>query len=345
MERGFSMLKVPVIVLSGFLGSGKTTLLLRMLQEAASFGLIPAVLMNELGKQDVDGHLLQAASPDVNVEKLLDGCICCSKKSDISDAIKQLLKRKPDVILIELTGVANPEEIVDALTEPLLLPYVKLQKVITVLDAEHVLEYNSIFASDRELVHTLRRQMEVADLLLLNKIDLVTDKQRQSIEKTIRKWNERSPLLPTAHSLFDLKLIFGSLEQLESPAPTTAMQTFNRKMQVVKNVRPVSVQSSEPSMSYSRIQTITLSADYPHFITQRIVERYLAKWGSLLLRAKGYFSFEPGGQSFIMQYAGKRTNWQPAHFEGKPYLVLIGMDLDAEALEQDWKNSLSESRL
>lgn len=176
------MSKVPVIVLSGFLGSGKTTLLLRMLREAAAYHLMPAVLMNELGKQDVDGHHLLDASPDLPLTKLLDGCICCSRKSDIQDSLKQLLTRKPDVILIELTGVANPEEIVDALTEPALLPHVKLHKVITVLDAEHVLAYNSIFASDRELVHTLRRQMEVADLLLLNKIDLISDKQLKSIE-------------------------------------------------------------------------------------------------------------------------------------------------------------------
>ncbi|WP_312029506.1 CobW family GTP-binding protein [Paenibacillus sedimenti] len=334
------MSKVPVIVLSGFLGSGKTTLLLRMLQEAASFGLSPAVLMNELGKQDVDGHLLQASSPGINVEKLLDGCMCCSKKSEISDSVKHLLGRKPDVILIELTGVANPEEIVDALTEPALLPYVKLKTVITVLDAEHVLEYNSIFASDRELVHTLRRQMEVADLLLLNKIDLVNDKQRQTIEKTVRKWNERSLLLPTAYSRFDLNLIFGPLQAQElSPASSP---TFNRKLQVVKSVRSKS-QSSGHTMSYSRIQTVTLSADFPHFVTQRTVERFLTKRGSMLLRAKGYFKLGSGGESYLMQFSGKRTNWQHASFEGKPYLVLIGMDLDAETLEQEWHQHMTES--
>ncbi|MEW9697784.1 GTP-binding protein [Paenibacillus sp. SI8] len=332
------MFKIPVIVLSGFLGSGKTTLLLRMLREADSFGVKPAVLMNELGQQDVDGHLLQSASPEVKVEKLLDGCICCSKKSDITDAIKLLLTRKPDVIIIELTGVANPEEIVDALTEPALLPFVKLHTVITVLDAEHVLAYNSIFASDRELVHTLRRQMEVADLLLLNKVDLVSDQQRQAIAKTIRKWNERSLLLSTAHSFFDLNLIFGSLRQLEQP--TLAQPSFNRKLQIVKSVRS-NTDSAHPQLSYSRIQTATLSANFPPSITQRMVERYLAKLGSQLLRAKGYFSLGSGGQTFILHYAGKRFNWEQARYEGEPYIVLIGMDLDAAALQHDWNKWLT----
>jgi G3E family GTPase len=336
--------KVPVIVLSGFLGSGKTTLLIRMLQDAASFNLKPAVLMNELGKQDVDGHLLQEASPDVNMAKLLDGCICCSKKSDISESVKQLLLRKPDVILIELTGVANPEEIVDALTEPALLSHVKLHKVITILDAENVLEYNSIFASDRELVHTLRRQMEVADLLLLNKIDLVTEKQLRSIEKTIRKSNERSLLLPTTHSEFDLELIFGALKPQESQSIISS--TFNKKLQfqAVKTAQPPS-EATKHTASFSRIHTITIPIDNNLSMTQRIVDQYLAKWGSTLLRAKGYLIIGVKRESFLMQFAGKRTNWQSAAFQGTPYLVLIGLDLDAKALEEDWKKRLAESQV
>ncbi|SDM96115.1 GTPase, G3E family [Paenibacillus sp. yr247] len=338
------MSKVPVIVLSGFLGSGKTTLLIRMLQEAAFFNLNPAVLMNELGKQDVDGHLLQAASPDVNMAKLLDGCICCSKKSDISDSVKQLLIRKPDVILIELTGVANPEEIVDALTEPALLPHVKLHKVITILDAENVLEYNSIFASDRELVHTLRRQIEVADLLLLNKVDLVSDKQLKSIEKTIRKSNERSLLLPTTHSHFDLELIFGALGPQESQSIVSSTFNKNLRFQAIKAVQPPR-ESSKHTASFSRIHTITIPIDDNLYLTQRTVERYLAKWGSKLLRGKGYLIIGAKRELFLMQFAGKRTNWQPTAFQGTPYLVLIGLDLDATALEEDWQKRLAETQV
>lgn len=333
------MNKIPVIVMSGFLGSGKTTLLIRLLQEAAAFNLVPAVLMNELGKQDVDGHLLQEASPDVNLAKLLDGCICCSKKSDISDSIKQLLVRKPDVIFIELTGVANPEEIVDALTEPLLLPLVKLHKVITILDAENVLDYNSIFASDRELVHTLRRQMEVADLLILNKIDLVNDRQLKAIEKTIRKYNDRSLLLPTAHSKFDLNIILGDLQS--RPQQPNNSITFNKSMNIQKTIKTTH-ESKSPNVSFSRIQTISIPISAELFMSQRYIERYLADWGSKLLRAKGYIMIGPQHETFLMQFAGKRINWQPTTFKGTPYLVLIGLDLKISTLEEDWKRRLIE---
>src|SRR5690348_15993733 len=126
-------MKVPVFVLSGFLGSGKTTLLQQLIKEAGRHGLKPGILMNELGKQDVDGHILADALPGISLEKLLDGCICCSKKSEVADSLITLLQKNPDVLFIELTGVANPEEIADCLTEPQLMHKLYLYQIITIL--------------------------------------------------------------------------------------------------------------------------------------------------------------------------------------------------------------------
>lgn len=338
------MSKVPVIIVSGFLGSGKTTLLLRMLREAAGFGLKPAVLMNELGKQDVDGHLLLDASPDLPLTKLLDGCICCSKKSDIQDSLKQLIRRKPDVILIELTGVANPEEIVDALTEPALLPHVKLHKVITVLDAENVLAYNSIFASDRELVHTLRRQIEVADLLLLNKIDLISDKQLKSIEKTVRKFNDQALLLPTTFSQLDVGIIFGNIQSRQSQPPAAPNLNKSLPMRAAIKVIKEPSTASKHSASFSRVQTLTIPIEHEIVITQSFVEHYLGKWGKSLLRAKGYLRIGSKREAYLLQFAGNHTNWQPTAHQGAPYFVLIGLDLDVQLLEDDWHKRLIDSQ-
>src|SRR5688572_21209963 len=119
-KRENQRMRIPVFVLSGFLGSGKTTLLLRLLDEAKTRGLQPGVIMNELGSMDVDGHILNGHS-DTAIEKLLDGCVCCSRRSELAGSIQTLTKQNPDVIFIELTGVANPEEIADALTEPQVL--------------------------------------------------------------------------------------------------------------------------------------------------------------------------------------------------------------------------------
>ena len=93
-------MKTPVIILSGFLGSGKTTLLLELIKQAYGRQLKPAILMNELGKADVDGRILAEATKDVPLEKLFDGCICCSKKSEINGSLEALLALAPDVIIV-----------------------------------------------------------------------------------------------------------------------------------------------------------------------------------------------------------------------------------------------------
>ncbi|WP_062047284.1 GTP-binding protein [Bacillus sp. JCM 19034] len=170
------MSRTPVFVLSGFLGSGKTTLLERLLVECTNRNLKSAVLMNEIGKTDTDGNTLLGKSQII--EKLLDGCICCNKKGEVVESMEKLLQIKPDVIFIELTGVANPDEVADSLTEPELINNVYLEKIITLIDAEHILSYNSIFESDRELVQTTRNQIEVADLLIVNKTDLVPEAKK-----------------------------------------------------------------------------------------------------------------------------------------------------------------------
>ncbi|UUZ78801.1 hypothetical protein LJK88_26340 [Paenibacillus sp. P26] len=108
------------------------------------------------------------------IQKLLDGCACCSKNSELANGLNKLQQQKPDVIFIELTGVANPEEIADALAEPVLLRSMQLKQIITVLDSENVLDCNSVFSSDKQLVHTLRRQIETADFIIVNKTDLVS---------------------------------------------------------------------------------------------------------------------------------------------------------------------------
>lgn len=340
-------MSIPVLILSGFLGSGKTTLLLELLAEAHSRDLRPGILMNELGKMDVDGEIVGEASR-VSVAKLLDGCVCCSKKSELSASIQELLRQKPDVLLVELTGVANPEEVVDALTEPALLGRVRLKQIVTVLDAEYTLEYNSIFSSDKDLVRTLRRQMEVADLILVNKTDLVDAHTLQKIEKTVRKHNPLAPLLYTQRSKLDPDILLRGIERApEGTAP--ARQPFR----VVKGVAAGSrIKESAPEeaahrhqASFSRVRTFTLRPPADLCLPQALLEQFLGQWGSRLLRAKGYLA-QPGNSSRrLMQYAGKRITWSSSTYQGEPYLVLIGMDLEESELLMEWEELLPGTQL
>ena len=174
---------IPVVVLSGFLGSGKTTLLLRLLKHANDNGLRASVLMNEVGKVDVDGVLVSSSTANQIMESITEGCLCCTKKSELAGCLERLALQRPDVIVIELTGVANPEEIAEAMTEPSIIGKVTLHRIITVLDAEHALDYDRIFSSDRELVRTLRKQIEVADSVIANKADLISDRTKAKVER------------------------------------------------------------------------------------------------------------------------------------------------------------------
>lgn len=309
-------MRIPTFILSGFLGSGKTTLLLQMLEETKKRGLQPGVIMNELGRQDVDGQLISEQS-EVQIERLLDGCVCCDKKAELDGALRLLLQKQPDFIFIELTGVANPEEIADILAESF-RNEVENKRIITVLDAEHTLDYNSIFAADRQLVRTLRRQIEVADLILVNKKDLASSQALAKIEKVVRKQNEHAEILYTVHSEINVASLLEGItphKNLTNPA-----EEFTNT--------PI------PEPSYSHIKSITLPIPEAISFNKAELEQFLRHWCPQLVRMKGYIRIEEKVELF--QFAGGRMNWTTSVYPGTPYLVVIGMQLDKNQMLAEW---------
>lgn len=339
--------KVPVIVLSGFLGSGKTTLLRKLLEEAAMRRLKPGVLMNELGRRDIDGELISRSSAAAfPLEKLLDGCICCTKKAEIHGAIVNLLRQRPDLLLLELTGVANPEEIAEGLAEPELISRVYLHRVITLVDAEHALEYNSIFASDKQLVRTLRSQLTAADELIINKTDLVPPAHSGKVTEMVRKYNPGGRIYYAVKADIPLSPFFAAVSPAERNAPVSTLTASgpargNRSHFHV--IEPRHRQAAPPSSgasstSFSRINTVSLPIAAPLRLPPGKVERFIKKWGSGLLRAKGYVRFSRPDQTCLVQFAGKRFNWEPISYSGPYYLVLIGYGLDEQAIAEEWSS-------
>ncbi|WP_286887069.1 CobW family GTP-binding protein [Aneurinibacillus sp. UBA3580] len=326
---------IPVIILSGFLGSGKTTLLLRLLQEATRRGLQPAVLMNELGTIDVDGRLVNATLQENQVmEKLLDGCICCSKKSEVLESIEKLLCKQPDVILVELTGVANPEEVVDMLTEPQVKEKVRFHKILTTLDSYYYLEYTSIFEVDRQLVRTVKRQVEVADIIIVNKTEDMKESHKTKLLKTLHKQNDRSPILFTTYSDIDLAPVFETISKREKTeaakkSPFSIVKPAHKHTHANANMN---------EGSYSRVQTYTLPVNEP--VQPKKVEKLLKSYHPQLLRAKGYLKTADKSGMQLMQYAAKRTEWEPVEDAEECYLVLIGIDLPVDEIRYKW-NELS----
>ena len=283
------MLRTPITLITGPLGSGKTTLLRHIL--AARPAKI-AIVMNEFGEIAIDTKVIEGK--DVRIAELGGGCVCCSLLGEFETAVTEIMEKVvPEIIVVETTGLAEPEALVFNIQEA--LPQCRLDGVVSVIDADMLVRFP-------ELGHTTRLQIEGADILLLNKIDLVDAKQIEPLETKLREINSTAAIVRTVRCQIDPELLFGIGREKKIVPPEHEHQ--------------------------SEFESFTFSSDRTFF--RDGFEGFADALPANVIRAKGFIRFRDGAQLFNF-VAGR---WELEPFEAdRTELVFIGKNIAAEKSE------------
>ena len=294
---------IPLTVIGGYLGAGKTTLVNQLLRQAGGRRL--AVLVNDFGELPIDAALIEASSE--RVLSIAGGCVCCSYGSELMETLMSLPEQFPGIeqVLVETSGVALPGAVVAAIS---LLPAYRLEAVLVLADAGSVRQR----AADRYLGDTITRQLAEADLVLLNKTDLLDAAELPALQAWIAGQAPRARVLPVRQAAVPIEWVLGG-EIEHSPAAGGRS-------------RPVHT----PNPHHAR------SLELPQPVDAARLARGLADPALGLVRAKGLLT-GADGRLQLLQMVGAR--WQldpaPASVTGPGRLVVIGLGAPPDAARLD----------
>lgn len=286
----------PLTLVTGPLGSGKTTLLRHILDTVP--GKI-AILMNEFGEIGIDAKIVEGKN--VRIAELDGGCVCCSLLGEFEAAVEEILDTvRPHLLVVETTGVAEPEALIFDIQES--LPRIRLDGVVAVADVDSMLRFP-------QWGHTTRLQMQAADAILVNKVDLASSAEVAQAEQSLRALNARAALLRTQRCRVDPDLLFGIAGKRKQRRPQHRHQPEFESF----GYRPA-----------GRLK-------------RACFEDFVTRLGEEVYRAKGFVRMEEG--SFLFNFVAGR--WELEPFESsESVLVFIGKKVGShrdrlvEALEK-----------
>ena len=270
---------VPILLVAGFLGAGKTTVVNHILAHAE--GRRIAAVVNDFGAINIDAELIAGASD--GVVSLANGCICCSLQGDLLRTLAAILRRspRPDHIVIETSGIADPADIVRNLMDPVIWKEAPLETVLCVVDATMPVK-----KLDDAL---LRSQLRAADVVALSKTDLIDAAGRERIRDAIRAIRPAAVATDAPHGQVPGELLFP-----EDPDRAAVLRDPGPR-------RPAS----------DRFETLSWSSDRSLSLSR--LQQAIGQLAPKLARAKGLFeAVERPGTQLVFQFAGGRATLAPA---------------------------------
>jgi G3E family GTPase len=271
-------MSVPVVLVAGFLGSGKTTVVNHLLAHAE--GRRIAAVVNDFGAINIDAELIAGAAG--GVVSLSNGCICCSLEGDLLRTLALLLRRdpRPELIVIETSGVADPTDVVRNLMDPVIWREAPLETVLCVVDAT-----SPVAMLDDAL---LRAQVRAADVVALSKTDLADAANHARVRDAVRALRPAAVLVDAPHGDVPAALLFPS-EGDRVPAPREPGPR-----------RPAA----------DRFETLSWTSEQPLSLAR--LQQAIGGLAPKLARAKGLFeTVEQPGRLMVFQFAGGRATLAP----------------------------------
>jgi G3E family GTPase len=278
--------RIPITLIIGPLGSGKTTLLRHIL---ANYRAKTAIVMNEFGEIAIDTKVIEGQN--VRIAELGGGCVCCSLLGEFEAAVNEIIdKIAPERIVVETTGLAEPEALVFNVQEA--LPQCRIDGVVSVIDADMLVRFP-------EIGHTTRLQIEDADILLLNKTDLVKPAQIEPLETKLRDVNATAAIIRIERCRVDPEVLFGIGRETKIARPEHRHQL--------------------------EFESFTFSSDRIFF--RDSFKRFADNLPASVIRAKGFIRFADRAELFNL-VAGR---WELEPFQSdRTELVFIGRKIAAE---------------
>lgn len=304
--------KADIIVLSGFLGSGKSTLLKDLIQFEKSKKRRIGVLMNELGDISVDSAIIP---PDTPCVEMLNGCICCTMQGELSVQLNIMLEEHElDVIYIEATGAAHPLEVMEACTHPFLANKLRIKGIITVVNAKQWVEKRL----SNKLKKLLEEQVKYADIVLINKKDLVSSRVLHSIKENMEQINDRARISMVAFAKMDFSWLYKEVEE--------------RRNNKLSNHHESHIHN------HLHLTTFTFPIETPVNILELL--HWLDNIPGSLYRIKGFIYLNESPGLYLFNYAQGDPIFERYTSERhySPVLVFIGEQLNRNHIEKGIKN-------